>query len=130
MQINIEFSDLLSFLGQLLSSVLGLAGVMVGARIANQAAIEQRRLDSLRSAYADVYKRYIEGVPFKNVSQKAMLLSAIYSARLLSPPEIDKNLGLLADAVIKSEPDPTVCHKYLNEFWEGAQKEIRKGYGK
>ena len=128
--ISVNLSDWISFVSQMLSSVMALVGVFVGAYIANKASVKRHRLDALRSAYANVCRCYMDWVPARDVDHLMPLLAAIYEARLLSGTDVDASLQKLADAVTRSNPSKDVCGKCLQEFWERAQKEIRKGYGK
>lgn len=128
--VPIDFSALLGFVAQFLSSAMALVGVFVGAYIANKAAIRQQYLNSLRTSYANVFRYYSAWVQSRDTAHLAELIPAIYEARLLSGPEVDASLQFLSEAVTVSNPSPDICSQCLQEFWNGAQKEIRKGYGK
>lgn len=127
---TVNLSDLFGFASQIFSSVIALIGVFVGAYIADKSATRKQRLDALSSAYAKVFRCYSEWVASRDTVHLAQLMSAVYEARILASDEVDASLQKLAEAVTGSEPSPEVCSKCLREFWKGAQKEIRKGYGK
>ena len=123
-----DLSVLIDFAAQMVSSGIALAGVFIGAHIANKAAIRQERLNVLRMAYANVFKSYAEWILTQDTQQLAQLLPTIYEARLLSEADVDASLQKLADAVTQSSPNAEQCSTYLQEFWKRAQKEICKGY--
>lgn len=130
MDIIFNSSDIITLIGNSVSSVIGLLGVLVGAHIANASSKKQQKLDTLRSAYSLVFERYTEWVPRQSTENASALAGAICSAMLLANPETRSSLDTFLAVIIKPKPDSSACKKCFDDFWKFAEKEIRKGYGK
>lgn len=123
-------SDMAAFTGQLLSSVIGLLGVFVGAHIAKSGSRKQSYCDSLRAAYSLVFERYTAWIPTQDINHAAALVGAICSAMLIAGPKTRDSLNDFLDVMIKPNPDSASCKECLDNFWNCAEEEIRKSYGK
>lgn len=129
MNSSVDWSDVFSLATELSTALIGFLGVVVGAYVARLSSRKQSKIDALRAAYSNVFERYLAWVSSQDLPHASALAAAICSAMLLAGPDTRKSLGNFLDVIIKPKPEPSACQQALDDFWDCAEKEVRKGYG-
>lgn len=127
MNLAVDLSRIGFDIGEIISAFIGIIGVLIGAWVAKSGAAKMQRIDSMRQAYSQVFQKYMEWIPVQDVNHSAALCGAICSAMLVAKSnETFASLQNMLSVFSGQKRDSEICKKAIEEFWDCAQKELRK----
>lgn len=127
MNLTVDLSGISFDIGEIISAFIGIIGVLVGAWIAKSSAAKMQRIDSMRQAYSQVFQKYMEWIPAQDMNHSSALCGAICSAMLVAKSdETFSSLQNMLAVFSGQKHDSEIYKKATEEFWDCAQKELRK----
>ena len=116
----------MDLLGTAIASIIGFAGVLIGALISKRANSRQEEKRLMAEFYSEVFSSYTQFFLDVNIQTRMTLVMAIEKAKLVCSKKTDPILLELQYAVTEDLPDKSQCGKIIQRLAISSKEDVNK----